>query len=118
MAQEQINLHINDGEPFFAHEATINFTPTQIALDFKCITPRTDPRSKRPSFQLKHNVVMLDAWHAKTMVGVLANVVEKYEKEFGKIAKPKGIVKAEKEQKEAKKKAGKKPAPEVPTYMG
>ena len=50
---EQININIHEGEPFFAHEVTVNFTPTQLAMDFKCITPRTDPRSKKPSFQLK-----------------------------------------------------------------
>ena len=61
--QKQINLNINDGEPFFAHEVSMNFTPTQISMDFKCITPRTDPRSKGPTFLLKHNVVMLEPWH-------------------------------------------------------
>ncbi len=116
MANEQISIHINDGEPFFSHEATVNFTPTQITVDFKCITPRLDPRGKKPSFQLKHNVVMLDPWHAKAMVGVLANVVEKYEKEFGKIQKPKALVKAEKKQKELMKKAD--TVVEAPTYMG
>ena len=79
---EQISIHISDGEPFFAHEATVNFTPTQITMDYKCITPRLDPRGKKPSFQLKHNVIMMDPWHAKTLVGVLNNVVEKYEKEY------------------------------------
>ena len=117
MPQEQINLNISDGEPFFAHEVTINFTPTQVTMDFKCITPRTDPRSKKPSFQLKHNVVMVEPWHAKNLLGVLSNVVQKYEEEFGKIQKPKALEKAEKKQKEFMKKAGEQ-VPEVPTYMG
>jgi len=114
---EQINLNINDGEPFFAHEVTVNFTPMQMTMDFKCITPRTDPRSKKPSFQLKHNVIMLDPYHAKTMLGILSNVLQNYEKEFGKIQKPKALTKAEKKQKETLKKAGDKIA-EAPTYMG
>ncbi len=117
MAQDQINLNINDGEPFFAHEVTVNFTPTQMTLDFKCITPRTDPRSKKPSFQLKHNVIMIDPWHAKALLDVLSNVVTKYEQEFGKIQKPKSLLKAEKKHKELAKKAGEH-VPEVPTYMG
>ncbi|MBW2970167.1 DUF3467 domain-containing protein [Candidatus Woesearchaeota archaeon] len=117
MAQEQINININEGEPFFAHEATVNFTPTQLTLDFKCITPRTDPRGKKPSFQLKHNVVMLDPWHAKSLLSVLNSVIQKYEQEFGKIKKPKSLEKAEKKQKEFMKKAGES-VPEVPTYMG
>ena len=117
MAQDQINININDGEPFFAHEVTVNFTPTQMSLDFKCITPRNDPRSKKPVFQLKHNVIMLDPWHAKSLLGVISNVVEKYEGEFGKIKKPKSLEKAEKKQKELMKELGDK-VPDVPTYMG
>lgn len=115
--QEQINLNINEGEPFFAHEVTVNFTPTQLTLDFKCITPRTDPRSKKPSFLLKHNVIMVDPWHGKALLEVLANVVKKYEDEFGKIQKPKALLKAEKKQKELIKEMGDK-VPDVPTYMG
>lgn len=117
MAQDQINLQINDGEPFFSHEVTVNFTPSQLTLDFKCITPRTDPRSKKPSFLLKHNVVMMDPWHAKAFGEVLQSVVKKYEDEFGKIQKPKALEKAEKKQKElAKEQHGQ--VPDVPTYMG
>ncbi len=117
MAQEQINVNIVDGEPFFAHEVTVNFTPTQLTMDFKCITPRSDPRSKKPSFLLKHNVIMLDPWHAKSMLSVLSSVVQKYEQEFGKIQKPKALEKAEKKQKELVKKAGEQ-HPDIPTYMG
>ncbi|MBI4146699.1 DUF3467 domain-containing protein [Candidatus Woesearchaeota archaeon] len=116
MTQEQINLNIHEGEPFFAHEVTVNFTPTQLTMDFKCITPRSDPRSKKPNFQLKHNVVMLDPWHAKALISVLSNVVQKYEQEFGKIQKPKSLLKAEKKQKELAEQ-GQKPS-DIPTYMG
>ena len=115
MANEQINININEGDPFFAHEVTVNFTPTQLTLDFKCITPRSDPRGKKPSFQLKHNVVMLDPWHAKSLISVLSSVVQKYEQEFGKIKKPKSLEKAEKKHKEMMQKAG---TSEVPTYLG
>lgn len=114
MVDEQINLHIVDGEPFFSHEATINFNPTQITLDFKCITPRNDPRSKKPSFQIKHNVVMIDPWHAKNLINVLQNVLSNYEKEFGKIKKPKAIEKAQKK----KHKGEKKETVAAPSYMG
>jgi len=113
---EQVNINISEGDPFFAHEVSVNFTPTQMSLDFKCITPRLDPRSKAPSFHLKHNVVMVDPWHAKALITVLTSVVKKYEEQFGKITKPKALVKAEKKQKTMLKKGAK--APEVPTYMG
>ena len=116
MTQEQINLNIHEGEPFFAHEVTVNFTPTQVAADFKCITPRSDIRSKKPSFQLKHNVIMLDPWHAKALISVLQNVVERYENEFGKIKKPRALEIAEKKQKERVDKGEKEES--VPTYLG
>lgn len=115
MAQDQININIHEGEPFFGHEVTVNFTPTQVIFDFKCITPRSDMRSKKPSFQLKHNVVMLEPYHAKALIGVLQNVVQKYEAEFGRIKKPKSLEIAEKKQKEL---AAKGEKDEAPAYLG
>lgn len=114
--EKQINLNIIDGEAFFAHEVSMNFTPTQISMDFKCITPRADPRSKGPTFLLKHNVVMLEPWHAKMLVDVLANTIKRYEEAFGKIKKPGAIEKAEKKQKKAASKID--TATETPSYMG
>lgn len=113
--KEPINITINDGEPFFSHEMTVNFTPTQFTFDFKCITPRTDPRSKKPSFLLKHNVVMVDPWHAKMILGVLNNVIRKYEEEYGTIKKPKPVEIAEKKQKKAIKATQ---HTETPSYLG
>jgi hypothetical protein len=114
--KEPINISIVDGEPFFSHEMSVNFTPTQFTLDFKCITPRVDPRSKKPSFLLKHNVVMVDPWHAKMILGVLNNVIKKYEDEYGAIKKPKSVEMAEKKQKKAM--SAKKSETETPSYLG
>jgi len=111
---DQINLRVVDGAPFYAHEVTVNFTPAQFSMDFKCITPRSDPRSKKPSFQMVHNLVMLDPWHAKAFLEILDKVVKRYEEDFGKIKKPKAIEKAEKKQK--KKVADTKA--ETPSYLG
>ena len=119
MAEEEgtpINLSIVDGDSFFAHEISINFTATQFLFDFKCITPRIDPRSAKPSFQLKHNVVMVEPWHAKAIHEVLTNVIKKYEEEFGKIEKPKAIEIAEKKQKALLKKNSS--FKRLPTYFG
>lgn len=116
--KQQINLNIIDGEPFFAHEVSMNFTPTQITLDFKCITPRTDPRGNAPNFLLKHNVVMLEPWHAKMMLEVMANVVKKYEEEFGKIKKPASLEKAEKKQKKAVAVDKENKTTGAPSYLG
>lgn len=116
--KEPININIVDGEPFFAHEVSMNFTPTQFTMDFKCITPRNDPRSKSTaSFSLKHNVVMVDPWHAKALQQVLANIVKRYEDEYGKIEKPKSLVKAEKKQREMMKLSAEK-TDSIPTYLG
>ena len=111
-------IYVNDGEPFFAHELTVNFTPTQFMLDYKCITPRSDPRTKdSATFLLKHNVIMVEPWHAKRIAAVLGTVVKKYEEEFGEITKPKALEKAEKKQKSLL--AAQKAMPsETPSYLG
>ena len=114
--KEPINISINDGEPFFAHEMSVNFTPTQFTLDFKCISPRNDPRSKKPSFLLKHNVIMVEPWHAKMIISVLANVLKKYEDEYGAVKKPKSVEIAEKKQKKAMKATPHET--ETPSYLG
>lgn len=124
MEQKQsINLTINDGEPFFAHEMSLNFNPTQFILDFRSVTPRNDPRTKgRPSLHMKHNVVMVDPWHMLQMKDLFSRMVEAYEKEFGKIKKPKPVELLEKKQNKGskdKKKKGKDEAKtEAPSYFG
>ena len=111
--EKKVNIGINDGMEFFAHETSINFNPTQFILDFKCITPRVDPRNKEgPTLVLRHNVIIIDPYHAKKLQELLGSVVGKYEKEFGKIEKPKQLKKAEKKIKVQEEK------PEVPHYLG
>lgn len=114
--QQKINIQIKEGEVFFAHEMSANFTPTQFSLDFKSITPRTDPRSKQASFLLEHNLVLLEPWHAKMVLQVLNNIVKKYEEEFGKISKPKSLEKAEKKHK--KQVEAVEDATVTPSYFG
>ncbi len=115
--QPKVNIQIKEGNVFFAHEMSANFTPTQFSLDFKCITPRTDPRAKQPSFLLEHNLVLLEPWHAKMVYQVLTNVIKKYEEEFGKINKPKALEKAEKKHKKQMESQG-VDATETPSYFG
>lgn len=116
--EQKINIQINEGKVFFAHEMSANFTPTQISLDFKSITPRTDPRDKKPSFLLEHNLVLLDPYHAKMILGVLDNTIKKYEEEFGKIKKPVALEKAEKKHKANIKEQSTATATESPNYFG
>src|SRR3989339_943468 len=102
MVEEKINLNINEGDSFYAHELSINFNPLQFVFDFKNVTPRVDPRSKdRASIVLKHNVILVDPYHAKKVHELLGNVLKKYEKEFGKIEKPKQLQVIEKKQKKS-----------------
>ncbi|MBS3112597.1 DUF3467 domain-containing protein [Candidatus Woesearchaeota archaeon] len=104
--EQQIKFSIVEGEPFFSHDMSINFNPSQFIFDFRCVTPRIDPRTNDGSrvMQLKHNIVMLEPYHAKQVAEVLAGMVQKYEKRFGKIEKSKAIKQMEKETRKEKPK--------------
>ena len=116
-AKKRLNLSINDGMDFFAHEVSVNYNPMQFIVDFKSITPRMDPRSQDgATISLKHNIVMLDVYHAKRFNELLGKVIAGYEKEFGKIEKPKALEKAEK--KGNKKGKTKKERTAIPSYLG
>ncbi len=118
MAEEKINLNINEGDAFYAHELSINFNPLQFVFDFKSVTPRVDPRSKdRASIVLKHNVILVDPYHAKRAYELLGNVLKKYEKEFGKIEKPKPLQAVEKKNKKEAKNLSSKEKIETPSYI-
>jgi hypothetical protein len=114
---KKINIGVNDGSEFFAHELSLNFNPTQFIFDFKCITPRIDPRSKEiPYLSIKHNVVMVDAFHAKRIHELLGKVIGDYEKRFGRIQLPKAVKKATKDSKKEKDEKTTKEV--IPTYLG
>ena len=119
MPEEKINININEGEAFYAHELSINFNPLQFVFDFKSVTPRVDPRSRdRASIVLKHNVILTDPYHARRVYDLLGNVIKKYEKEFGKIEKPKSLEVAEKKNKSLSKKMENQERIETPSYLG
>jgi len=114
--KKQINMGIENGDDFFAHEMSVNFSPTQFIFDFKCVTPRVDPRVKEaPFLSLKHNIVMVDPFHAKRILEVLSHTVKHYEEKYGEIEKPKAIQKHEKENK-LEEKDNKKET--MPSYFG
>jgi len=114
MVEKKVNFGIEDGDNFFAHEVSVNFNPTQFVLDFKCITPRVDPRGEDgPFISIKHNVVLMDVYHAKKFIEFFKRRLDTYEGEFGKIERPKQLKKVEKKRKESKKEK-----PETPTYFG
>ena len=120
MEQKNLNVSVNEGEAFFCHELSLNYNPVQVIFDFKSVTPRVDVRSKQgPVICIKHNVVMFEPYHAKRMLELLAKVIDDYEKDFGRIEKPKAI---EKMEKNAKKKAAAssddKKTISTPSYFG
>ena len=116
MEQKNLNVSVNEGDAFFCHELSVNYNPVQFVLDFKCVTPRVDVRSKHgPTLNIKHNVIMVDPFHAKKMIELLSKVVGDYERDLGKIIKPKAIEKMEK--KAAKRKVSQKTIP-APSYLG
>jgi hypothetical protein len=117
---KKINLGIQDGSEFFAHELSVNFNPTQFIFDFRCVTPRSDPRSKEiPFISIRHNVVLVEPYHAKRIYEVLGNVLKQYEDQFGKIEKPNAVKEYEKKAKKAEKTNNKKSTKEtIPSYLG
>ena len=118
MKEQKITLSIDEGGVFFANETSVNFNPTQFTLDFKCITPRIDPRSREaPVLNIKHNLVILDVFHAKQFVGMLSDVIKKYEKDFGKITKPDAVKKYEEKRKTHFKKEDNRKET-IPSYFG
>ena len=111
-----VNMNIVDGQAFFAHETSVNYTPTQIMLDFNSVTPRTDPRNKQgATFILAHNLIMLDPYHAKQVHKILGEAIKKFEQDYAKIDKPKSVLKAEKKNKTKTEKATET---EIPHYIG
>ena len=118
MPEDKINMNINDGDAFFAHELSINFNPLQFVFDFKSVTPRVDPRSReRASIVLKHNVILVDPYHAKKVYDLLGDVLKRYEKEFGKIDKPGPLKIAEKKNKNIASKMKDKSKITAPSYI-
>ena len=114
----EINMNIQDGQAFFAHETSVNFTPAQMILDFKSVSPRVDPRNKNnPTFVLVHNVVMLAPWHAKQVHKILGEAIKRYEDEYAKISKPKALATAEKKNKQRVAESATAKS-EVPHYLG
>lgn len=92
---KQVNLRIRDGEQFYTNEASINFNPSEIIFDFKCITHANELGEHR-SIVLKHSFVLLSPYHAKSFLAMLNKVVKDYETKFGEIKKPEALKKAEK----------------------
>ena len=111
-------MGIENGNEFFAHETSVNFNPVQFTLDFRSVTPRIDPRAKEtPFIVLKHNVVLVDPWHAREILRILSKAISKYEEQFGKIEQPKAVKKYLKQAKKQRKEETTEKT-QTPSYLG
>ena len=111
---KKVKFEIDNGREFFADEAGVIHNPLRIILDFRSVTPRVDMRNQEyQPIVLRHNVVMMDPYTAKTFSEILQKNIKNYEKQFGKIDKPAALKKLDK-----KKKAKKKGKKETPSYFG
>ncbi len=117
--KKQVNMNINDGGEFFAHELSINFNPMQFMLDFKSVTPRNDVRSRENAFfSMKHNLIMIDPYHAKKIYELLGSTIARFEEQFGKIDVPKAVKKWNKDNKKKKGKKKTDTKTNLPSYLG
>ncbi len=112
----QVNLRIKDSEQFYSNEASINFNPNEFVIDFKCLTHLHDLGDHRSVF-LRHNIVLINPFHAKAFLVMLDKAIKQYEQNFGEIKKPDAIKKAEKLVKKQKDKEDPVPIGEN-TYFG
>jgi hypothetical protein len=93
------------GEEFLAEEVAVSHSPVRFVIDFKSMSPRIDIPGQPIRHILKHKIIKLDPFIAKDLLDVFRQNIEKYEKQYGKIEKPKALAKAEEEA----KKQGKAP---------
>jgi len=92
---QQVNIRVKDGDQFYANETSINFGPVEFSIDFKCISHLQDIANHN-AMMLRHNIVILTPFHAKSFLEVLQRSVKEYEDKFGTIKKPAELDKAEK----------------------
>lgn len=112
MKDKKVKFDIENGMSMYADEAGIVFNPLKVTFDFRSITPRVDVRNQEyQTLVLRHNVVIMDPYTAKKFLEILEKNLKNYEKQFGKIEKPKALAKLEKKSKKTSKK-------EFPVYFG
>ncbi|MFC1697320.1 DUF3467 domain-containing protein [Nanoarchaeota archaeon] len=117
MEKKQTNVIIDNGKEMFSHEMSINFNPLQFILDFRCVTPRTDLRSREQNIiQVRHNTIMVDPFHAKQILNLLARTVQDFEQKYGEIKKPEPISKFEEEMKKRGEEVKKESEKETDSY--
>ena len=99
---KELNVRVKDSDQFYSNEISINVSPVEFILDFKCVTQLQDV-AKHSALLLRHNPVIITPYHAKNLLELLTRALKDYESKFGKIDKAKAIKKAEKLMEKEKK---------------
>ena len=114
---KKVKFDIENGTSFFADEVGVIHNPLKIIMDFRSITPRVDVRNQEyQTLVLRHNVVVMDPFTAKSFSDILLENIKNYEKQFGKISQPKQLKKMQQQKKDGVAKT-KSPSPS-PSYFG
>lgn len=111
---KKVKFDIENGVSFFADEVGVIHNPLKLIMDFRSVTPRVDVRNQEfQTLVLRHNVVVMDPYTAKSFADILVQNIKNYEKQFGKIEQPKQLKKMKEKPKAQKKAKG-----DSPSYFG
>ncbi len=105
MENKKINIDVDHSDPgFFAMDFSVSFNQMKFTLDYTKTIQRVDPlpNEMKQSFSIKHRTILMDPLIAKNLARILNEMVEKYEKKFGKIKIPKSMKKKTKKIKAGK----------------
>lgn len=112
---QHVNIEVQNGGDFFADQVSVSHNPLRFILDFTRTTPRIDgSATSQPRIVMSHNVLIIDPYLALEFIDVLKDNIAKYEKRYGKIARPAALKKVDDEM----KKAGKKDSISRQEYFG
>ena len=92
MQEKRINLSVDHGGPgFITDGVTISHNPERFIFDFVQTMPKFDKIGDKmsQSVSIMHNTVVMNPAMAKSILNILKDNMEKYEKVFGDIKLPK-----------------------------
>lgn len=116
MEQQVQGIQNVDKDPFTSNQQTVAHQPGKFILDFKNVYVQFTPDNK-PVPVVNHRIILLDPYYTKDFLRVLKDNIEKYEKNFGEIKKPKELEIGEKEAKKLQEQST-TTTEKPPSYMG
>jgi len=88
ITKKRISINVDHGAPgFLADMVTVSHNKSRFVFDFVQMTPKFDRMQNKmqQSMSVVHNTVIMDPAMAKSILTVLENNFEKYEKAFGEV---------------------------------